>query len=129
MSQWKNPNDVLSILLIVGVDVIQKALAQLSGGHFVLVAFNSSWVGHSFGALMSAAGGGQLMPSMPDVPSMFLNTEAGYSRTNISWILGRFCETSSNGSLMGIIVCVSPSSEQRPTQVLPHTTGHGTAAW
>ena len=66
--QWRNPNDVLSILLIVGADVIQKALAQLSGGRFVSVAFSFGWVSYSFGALMSAAGDGRLMPSMPDCP-------------------------------------------------------------
>lgn len=87
--QWRNPNDVLSILLIVGGDVIQKALAQLSGGRFVPVAFSFGWVSYSFGALMSAAGDGRLMPPMPDCPSILVNTEAGYSRTNTSWMLGR----------------------------------------
>lgn len=30
-SQWRNPNDVLTILMIIGGDIVQKALAQLSG--------------------------------------------------------------------------------------------------
>ena len=87
--QWRNPNDILSLLLIVGGDVIQKALAQLSGGRVVPVAFSFGWVSYSFGALMSVAGDGQLMPSVPDFPSILVNIEAGYSRMNTSWMLGR----------------------------------------
>ncbi len=101
VSQWQNPNDVLSILLIVGGDVIQKALAQLSGGRVVPVAFSFGWVSYSFGALMSAAGDGRLMPSMPDCPSILVNTEAGYSRTNTSWILGRLLRDLEQKSLHG----------------------------
>ena len=32
-SQWKNPNDILSLLLILGPDVVWRALAQLAGEH------------------------------------------------------------------------------------------------
>lgn len=99
--QWRNPTDVLSILLIVGGDVIQKALAQLSGGRLVPVAFSFGWVSYSFGALMSAAGDGQLMPSMPDCPSILVNTEAGYSRTNTSWMLGRVLRDLEQGTPYG----------------------------
>lgn len=87
--QWRNPTDVLSILLIVGGDVVQKALAQLSGGRLVPVAFSFGWVTYSLGALLSAVGDCRLMPSTPDCPSIVVNTEAGYSRTNTSWMLGR----------------------------------------
>ncbi|KAL8867411.1 MAG: hypothetical protein Q9198_008524 [Flavoplaca austrocitrina] len=87
--QWRNPTDVLSILLVVGGDVVQKALAQLSGGRLVPVAFSFGWVTYSLGALLSAVGDCRLMPSTPDCPSILVNTEAGYSRTNTSWMLGR----------------------------------------
>lgn len=42
--QWRNPTDVLSILSIAGGDVVLKALAQLSGGRLVPVAFSFGWV-------------------------------------------------------------------------------------
>ncbi|KAI4092957.1 MAG: hypothetical protein LQ339_007778 [Xanthoria mediterranea] len=70
--QWRNPTDVLSILLIVGGDVVQKALAQLSGGRLVPVAFSFGWVTYSLGALLSAVGDCRLMPSTPDCPSILV---------------------------------------------------------
>ncbi len=30
-SQWRNPTDILSLLLIIGGDVVQRAIAQLFG--------------------------------------------------------------------------------------------------
>lgn len=33
--QWGNPRDILSLLLLVGGDVVQKAIAQLVGQHQV----------------------------------------------------------------------------------------------
>lgn len=87
--QWRNRTDVLSILLVVGGDVVQKALAQLSGGRLVPVAFSFGWVTYSLGALLSAVGDCRLMPSTSDCPSILVNTEVGYSRANTSWMLGR----------------------------------------
>ncbi|EEB99951.1 hypothetical protein MPER_00236, partial [Moniliophthora perniciosa FA553] len=59
---WKNPSDTLSILLIIGGDVVLKALAQLSGRKLVPVAFSFGWVAYSFNTLMSIFGDGRLMP-------------------------------------------------------------------
>ncbi|CAN5957291.1 unnamed protein product [Sphagnum jensenii] len=87
-SQWQNPSDILSVLLIIGGDVIQKAIAQLSGDHLVPVAFSFGWVAYSFSTLMSIVGDGRLMP-LPDYPAKVINAESGYSRENRSWILGR----------------------------------------
>jgi hypothetical protein len=87
--QWRNPNDVLSILLIMGGDVILKALAQLSGGFLVPVAFSFGWVSYSVSALLSSVGDGCLMPSDPDYPSILVNAGSGHVRRNNSWILGR----------------------------------------
>ncbi len=39
-TQWKNPGDVFSVLLILGGDVILRALAQLSGSGITPVAFS-----------------------------------------------------------------------------------------
>ena len=38
--QWRNPSDVFSVLLILGGDVIARALAQLAGSRFTPVAFS-----------------------------------------------------------------------------------------
>jgi hypothetical protein len=88
LSQWRNPNDVLSLLLIIGGDVVQKALAQLSGGYFVPVTFSFGWVAYSFSALMAVFGDGRIMP-LPDCPSILVNARSGYARPNQSWVLGR----------------------------------------
>ena len=86
--QWQNPNDVLTVLLIIGGDIVQKALAQLSGGHFVPVAFSFGWVSYSFNALLAAYGEGALMPATA-YPSLLVDADSGYSRANYSWILNR----------------------------------------
>lgn len=39
-TQWKNPGDVFSVLLILGGDVVGRALAQLAGSPFTPVAFS-----------------------------------------------------------------------------------------
>ncbi|CAK9260005.1 unnamed protein product [Sphagnum jensenii] len=87
-SQWQNPADILSVLLIIGGDVIQKAIAQLSGDYLVPVAFSFGWVAYLFSTLMSIVGDGCLMP-LPDYPAKVINAGSGYSRENRSWILGR----------------------------------------
>lgn len=39
-SQWTNPGDAFSILLILGGDIVGLALAQLAGSSFTPVAFS-----------------------------------------------------------------------------------------
>ncbi|KAH6961932.1 hypothetical protein BKA56DRAFT_662017 [Ilyonectria sp. MPI-CAGE-AT-0026] len=60
--QWANPGDIFSVLLIVGADVIQKALAQLCRL--------------------------RTMPE-PDLPSVLVNCQSGVVLEKSSWILGR----------------------------------------
>lgn len=55
--QWSNPNDILSLLLLVGPNIVQKALAQLAGGRISPVAFSFGWVAYSISALFSTLGG------------------------------------------------------------------------
>lgn len=88
-SQWMNPNDILSVLLIIGGDIVQKALAQLAGHRIVPVAFSFGWVAYAFASLMSILGDGKLMPPTTDCPSLIVNGKNGYIRTNNSWVLGR----------------------------------------
>jgi hypothetical protein len=99
-SQWSNPSDILSVLLIVGGDIVQKAIAQLSGFfiqpfsrspkiYIVPVAFSFGWVAYSFATLLSVVGDMRLMPSSPDCPSIVINGNNGFVRSNASWVLGR----------------------------------------
>lgn len=98
--QWQNPADILSLLLIIGGDVVQRAIAQLVGVyiqpcpngpklHLTPVAFSFGWVGYTFTSLASVIGDKQLMPSEPDSPSIIINCPTGYRRINRSWLLGR----------------------------------------
>ena len=56
-NQWTNPSDILSLLLLLGPDVIQRALAQLVGRRVTPVAFSFGWAAYSVTALFSAIGG------------------------------------------------------------------------
>ena len=90
-SQWQNPSDILSLLLLIGGDVIQHAIAQLAGDDSLPtpVVFSFGWVAYSFTSLLSAFGDKRLMPPAPDLPSVVIDTSSGHARTNQSWILGR----------------------------------------
>ena len=90
-SQWQNPGDILSLLLLIGGDVIQRAIAQLAGDSQLPtpVVFSFGWVAYTFTSLLSAVGDKKLMPAAPDVPSIVIGTSFGHARTNQSWILGR----------------------------------------
>ena len=56
-NQWSNPSDILSLLLLLGPDVIQRALAQLVGLRVAPVAFSFGWAAYSLSALFSVVGG------------------------------------------------------------------------
>lgn len=89
-TQWVNPSDLLSVLLILGGDVVQTAIAQLSGGHFPItpVAFSFGWVAFSLNAVLTSMDDGRLMPR-PEKPSIVINVSNGISRPNQSWVLSR----------------------------------------
>ena len=90
--QFINPAEILSVLLIIGGDIVQKACAQLSPGKkgipITPVAFSFGWVAYAFGALMSAFGDGLMMPA-PDITSA-VAVVGGQRKTNESWVIGRF---------------------------------------
>ena len=99
-AQWLNPTDILSLLLLIGGDVVQKAIAQLFGVsvrpmkslpriYLTPVAFSFGWVGYAVATLASVVGDKQLMPGIPDCPSIVINCKNGYRRKNCSWLLGR----------------------------------------
>ncbi|THV03518.1 hypothetical protein K435DRAFT_817242 [Dendrothele bispora CBS 962.96] len=85
---WKGPSDAMTILLIIGGDVVLQALAQLSGRRLPLVAFSFGWVGYSFNTLMSVVGNGRLMP-FPDYEVKIINAQNGFARDNHAWAIGR----------------------------------------
>ena len=88
-----NPAEILSVLLIIGGDIVQKACAQLSNAgpkRFPItpVAFSFGWVAFAFGALMSAFSDGNMMPE-PDITSV-VAVVGGEKKVNESWVIGRF---------------------------------------
>ncbi|KAH7390333.1 hypothetical protein BKA64DRAFT_627225 [Cadophora sp. MPI-SDFR-AT-0126] len=99
--QWSNPSDILSLLLLIGGDIVQKAIAQLAGRSVPLgpwksatrvsivpVAFSFGCVAYSFSNLLSAFGDKKLMP-VTDCPSLTVNCSNGFICQNQSWVLGR----------------------------------------
>ncbi|KAI6101450.1 hypothetical protein EV401DRAFT_2027057 [Pisolithus croceorrhizus] len=72
---WVHPG-VLSVLTLIGPDVIQRALAQLSGHRFTPVAFSFGWVAYSFSNLVLAVGNNKLIPE-PDFSSILINGRTG----------------------------------------------------
>lgn len=88
VAQWTNPNDVLSVLLVIGGGIVRNALAQTSGHFYTPVCFSFGWVAYSFDALVGVIGDGRLLP-LPDHPVRVMNLESGYVRENRNWILGR----------------------------------------
>ena len=56
-AQWRNPKDILSVLLILGPDIVQSAVAQLAGRGITPVAFSFGWVAYAASALLSSVGG------------------------------------------------------------------------
>ncbi len=88
-TQWTNPSDILSLLLILGGDVIQRALAQQTGDRWPApVVFSFGWVAYSFTGLLAAVGDNVLLPA-PDLSAIVFSVGFGHVRNNQSWILGR----------------------------------------
>jgi hypothetical protein len=56
-TQWDNPSDILSILLLLGPDIVQRAIAQLAGRVITPVAFSLGWVSYAASAVLSSVGG------------------------------------------------------------------------
>lgn len=87
-SQWSNPSDVSTLLMIIGGDVVQGALAQSTGTWFTPVCFSFGWVSYAFITLLHIIGDGRLMPP-PDYPVKVINLKSGYARDNKNWVIGR----------------------------------------
>lgn len=59
-SQWRNPSDILSVLMLLAPDIVQKAIAQASGRAITPVAFSFGWVAYAAATLLRVFGGGFL---------------------------------------------------------------------
>lgn len=92
-SQWKDPSDVFSVLLILGGDVIRMALVALSGGVITPVAFSFGWVAYAISALLSAISENRLVQQPPEISLLVMNLKSGFGRTNKSWLLARLMKT------------------------------------
>ncbi|KAH8589883.1 hypothetical protein B0O99DRAFT_580970 [Bisporella sp. PMI_857] len=92
-SQWQEPSDIFSVLLILGGDVIQTALVALTGGIITPVAFSFGWVAYAISALLSSFGENKLIRCGPEIAILAINLQSGYSRPNQSWLLARLLKT------------------------------------
>ncbi|EXJ66858.1 uncharacterized protein A1O5_10053 [Cladophialophora psammophila CBS 110553] len=91
--QYENPAETFSVLLLIGGDIVQKAIAQLVGhqlrGFYITpTAFSFGWVAYAFNALNSALSDGSLMPP-PDIVCRIIPLSSQGARENESWIIGR----------------------------------------
>lgn len=95
--QFANPKEVTSILLLLGGNVVQKAVAQLTGGRhtiFTPVVFSFGWVAYAVNSVATAVGDGTFLPR-PDYPGCVITVGSGKKigsgdrRDNQSWVLGR----------------------------------------
>ncbi|KAI1090446.1 hypothetical protein F5B19DRAFT_463090 [Rostrohypoxylon terebratum] len=90
-AQFINPQGVIAVLLLIGGDVVQKAIAQGTGGEhdlFTPVVFSFGWVSYAFNSVAGAIGEGTFLPP-PDCPATVINVSSGDKRQNQSWVLGR----------------------------------------
>ncbi|OCL10926.1 hypothetical protein AOQ84DRAFT_336700 [Glonium stellatum] len=83
-TQWSQPSDVFSLLLILGGDVIQLALSS----PLTPVAFSFGWVAYAVSAMLASVAGSS-GPSVPEIPLLAFNLESRRSLTNQSWLLAR----------------------------------------
>jgi hypothetical protein len=91
LAQLRNPAEILAILLIIGGEVVQKAIAQLTGYRLLFVtpvAFSFGWVAFSFTATMGIFGDGILMPR-PEDEIQVVDVASGTQKKNESWLLYR----------------------------------------
>ncbi|KAF2802685.1 uncharacterized protein BDZ99DRAFT_576587 [Mytilinidion resinicola] len=74
-------SNMIPFLLVIGGDLVQKALAQLSGGIIAPVPFSIGWVPYIFSAMVSIfSGEGAWLTSrlMRDLEKMALDVPADY---------------------------------------------------
>ncbi|KAG9237340.1 hypothetical protein BJ875DRAFT_481369 [Amylocarpus encephaloides] len=95
--QFTHPKGIIAVLLLIGGDIVQKAVAQSTGGKLPTdnlnlrlitpIVFSFGWVSFSFNAVASALGDGTYL-SPPDYPGYVITISSGDTRQNQSWVLG-----------------------------------------
>ncbi len=118
--QWRNPQDIFSLLLIIGGDIVQSAMAQLAGNDNRFpapVPFSFGCVSYAYNSVMMVVGEGRLMPSTTDYASIVVNAKSGISRTNNSWVLGRLLRD------------IEPEADCALKVEIYHVKGHGKRRW
>jgi hypothetical protein len=97
--QYNNPNDIFSLLLLVGGDNVQKAIARMVGIKIKVphsncdiqitpIAFSFGWVAYASSTLTAVAGTRRLMPP-PERAVKLVNWKNGFVRDNESWLFSR----------------------------------------
>ncbi|KAK7449707.1 hypothetical protein VKT23_013180 [Stygiomarasmius scandens] len=119
--QWQNPSDILTILMVIGGDIVRSALAQLASSHprpFIPVAFSFGWVAYAFSAILSAVGSHRLAPQ-PDCDCKLIDITTGYSRVIHSWNLARLVRDHKpqNDTQRGLTITFFTTSRQKDTGV------------
>lgn len=90
--QWTQPTDVFNVLLLLGGDIVNKALAQLSGGIITPVTFSFGWVSYAVKTMLASVGEAKLMPSASENPCLLITAKNGYIRSNASWVISRILQ-------------------------------------
>ncbi|KAF2182949.1 hypothetical protein K469DRAFT_751827 [Zopfia rhizophila CBS 207.26] len=86
-AQWHNPSDILSVLLLLGPDIVQGAIAQIAGRIVTPIAFSFGWMAYAARALLAATGGSCQTPTRR-IP-LSLGPQSGHYRTMKTWILSK----------------------------------------
>ncbi|RSL44927.1 hypothetical protein CEP54_014486 [Fusarium duplospermum] len=95
-AQWVSPSDVLSVLLLLGPDIVKKAVAAQAGRRITPVAFSFGWVAYAATALLDVLGAGSFMPPADVEGVLVVGADTGHSRTSSNWVLGRLLRDLTN---------------------------------
>ncbi|KAH6663307.1 hypothetical protein F5X68DRAFT_144521 [Plectosphaerella plurivora] len=87
--QWSQPADVFSVLLLLGGEVVHRALGQLAGGKMATVTFSFGWASYAIMMLLASIGDAKLMPVVPSDSCLVVNVKSGYVRSNVSCVIDR----------------------------------------
>lgn len=118
-AQWDSPVGILSILTVIGGDIVQGALAQsASSRYFAPVALSFGWVAYSFSAIVAVIGRRRFAPD-PDCPCTLLDVNTGYPRDVKSWVLSRLVRDFEvpDGNQQGLTVAFYQTSPDKATGV------------
>ncbi|KAI4599878.1 hypothetical protein KJ359_001614 [Pestalotiopsis sp. 9143b] len=88
-TQWNNPSDILSVLFLLGPEVVRAAVAQQTGRFITPVSFSFGWAAYAASAALSAVGDGLFMPNADTSNVMLIEVKSGHYAITRTWVLGR----------------------------------------